>query len=113
MKVLLIAGLFISFSLGSFAQEKYNSFGRRDPFVPLVGVTEVQSRGGLAGVYAVDDVTLQGIVTGPDGRKSAIINGDVIHEDQRMGNLYIESIGKDSVIIKINEERHELKLFSK
>lgn len=113
IKILLALGVLTSLAWSSSAQDKYNSFGKRDPFVPLMGVTEVQSRGGLAGIFAVDDVTLQGIVTAPDGTKSAIINGEVINEDQRVGSLYIESIGKNEIVIKINEERHVVKLFSK
>ncbi|MFH1665752.1 MAG: hypothetical protein ABIA77_06380, partial [Candidatus Omnitrophota bacterium] len=54
---------------------EYNSFGRRDPFVPLVGVPKEGPAGGVGSILAVGDVVLQGVVQGADGEKCAVING--------------------------------------
>lgn len=93
------------------ANYRYDSHGRRDPFVPLVGVTERGSQGGVRGILSVDDVSLQGIVTNEDGRMLAVINGELMKEGDRIGRLSIESIGENSVKVKIDEAEFEIKLY--
>jgi len=92
---------------------EYNSRGRRDPFVPLVGVGREGGAIGLAGVYSVDDVVLQGIVTGPDGAYNAIMNDEVVKAGKTVGRLSVEAINHNSVTIKIGELTHKLKLYDK
>ena len=91
--------------------EKYNSYGRRDPFVPLVGVADVVTRGGIEGIASIEDVDLQGIVVSANGRKGVIMNGEVIGEGEIAGNIKIESVGSNTVVIKIDNEIHEIKLY--
>ena len=100
----------------SFAQDEtgdplYNSFGRRDPFVPLVGDVGGASAGGAEGVFSIDDVVLQGIVLGRGGKYSVIINGDIVAEGDKLGNLKVEKITDNTVTFLIGEEKFELKLY--
>jgi cysteine synthase len=91
---------------------EYHADGRRDPFVPLVGV--VVTRGGARGVgdiLSIEDVSLQGILVGPDGAKMVIINGEMIKEGDKIGTVTIESIGNNAVKIKIEDEVHEIHLY--
>ena len=89
----------------------YSSGGRRDPFVPLLGISGVAIRSGLQGIASIRDVDLQGIVVSDDGKKSVIINGEVISEGEAVGYISIEKVGTNTVVIKIENERHELELY--
>ncbi|MGB2630125.1 MAG: hypothetical protein WBD24_00840 [Candidatus Omnitrophota bacterium] len=90
---------------------EYDSYGKRDPFVPLVGVAERASVSGARGILTVDDVSLQGIVIRADGKPAVIINGEILGEGDRIERLYVESIGNNVVTIKIDNERFDLKLY--
>ena len=91
---------------------QYESLGRRDPFVPLVGVvSRRESVRGLEGILSIEDVSLQGILVGPGGSRSVIINGEVVAEGMKMGTLTVESIRDNEVTIKIDEDVHTLKLY--
>ena len=95
----------------SFASE-YDSSGQRDPFVPLIGVSKkVGIRSGGGTIISIDDVVLQGIVINPDGTRSAIINGEVIPEGDTFEQVLIGSIGTNSVVVELNGQKHELKLY--
>ena len=91
----------------------YNSAGRRDPFVPLVGISGEGVAGGIWGVLTIDDVVLQGITVEPDGARSAVINNEVVREGDERGRLTVESIGDNIITIKIGDERFEKKLYEK
>jgi hypothetical protein len=95
----------------AYCSETYNSYGRRDPFVPLVGVTDIVRRGGIEGISSIDAVDLQGIVVSEDGRKGVIMNGEVISEGEVIGLLKVEYVGSNTVVIKIDNDKHELKLY--
>ncbi|MFQ5952371.1 MAG: general secretion pathway protein GspB [Candidatus Omnitrophota bacterium] len=90
---------------------QYEARGRRDPFVPLVGVAETSSISGARGILTVEDVFLQGILMDDYGKRSVIINGEIFKEGDRIERLYIESIGDNIVVIKIDEDKFELKLY--
>ncbi|GEM_PF-1225135 len=91
----------------------YSSAGRRDPFVPLVGVSSERSGEGVWGILTIDDVVFQGVTVEPDGARSVIINGEVLREGDEVGRLTVESIGDNVVKIKIGDERFEKKLYEK
>ncbi|MGD2279418.1 MAG: hypothetical protein PVH45_04930 [Candidatus Omnitrophota bacterium] len=90
---------------------QYEPLGRRDPFVPLVGVTKSTSVSGARGILTIEDVSLQGIVMGADGKKGVIINGEIIREGERVDRLFIESIGNNIVTIKIEDDTFKIKLY--
>jgi len=95
----------------SFASE-YDPSGQRDPFVPLIGVSKkvgIRSDGGT--IISIDDVVLQGIVVNPNGTRSAVINGEVIPEGDSLEQVLIRSIGTNSVVVELNGQKHELKLY--
>ncbi|RKY42968.1 MAG: hypothetical protein DRP85_01180 [Candidatus Makaraimicrobium thalassicum] len=102
---------FMACHCSSGVASEYNAFGRRDPFVPLVGVPREGTKGGILGILTIDDVVLQGIVVGPDGARNAIINGEVLKEKDRVERLFVESIGDNTVTVKIDDDRFELKLY--
>ena len=98
----------LSFDCSAF---EYDSYGRRDPFVPLVGVAERAYVSGARGILTIEDVSLQGIVIGANGKPAAIINGELLGEGDRIERLYIESVGSNIVNIKIDDDKFQLKLY--
>ncbi len=97
-----------------YAQEepasfKYESRGRRDPFIPLV--TE---DGKLTITYgtleSLDDVLLEGILYDPAGESVVIMNDLVLKEGSSIGKIQIKKIYADKVILSFNGEDHTFKL---
>lgn len=87
----------------------YDHRGKRDPFVPLVGVTsgKVES---LEDIMSIEDVSLQGIACDSTGRKAVIINGEMVREGEGGGHLVVKRILKNEVILAIDEEEYRLNI---
>ena len=56
---------------------------------------------------------LQGIVVDPGGDEAVIINGDIIKKGETVGRVYIEEVDENAVVIFIDEERFEKKLYER
>lgn len=90
----------------------YDPHGKRDPLVPLIGVDK--SAPGvvpLAEAISIDDLKLQGIVAQTSGARKAVMNGEVVVEGFRAGELEIIKITKDSVSLTIGGREYTMKLF--
>jgi len=86
---------------GSGEGYKYDSHGKRDPFIPLVGVDRpAVSR--LEDITSIADIRLEGIATRPKGRLVAILNGEIVKEGDRFGSIEIKKITKKTVTIEID-----------
>lgn len=88
----------------------YESKGKRDPFVPLIGQDKVNRLGGLEGIISVNDVLLEGIAIGPSGKNIAILNGQMVKEKDKFGLLQIKKISKKTVELSIDGKIHILSL---
>ena len=87
----------------------YDPKGRRDPFAPLVG----QERGTAAGLESIasfDDLKLEGVAVGAQGRQVAIINGQMVKEKDKFGALLIKKISRRSVELSIENRDYTLTL---
>ena len=89
----------------------YNAEGKRDPFVPLIGVTGASAASGIGGISSLDNVTLQGIIVSPSGHKSVILNGEMMKEGDCVGDLTIVKISNNKVTVKIGQQAHDLRLY--
>lgn len=98
------------YSSRSYAEE-YSSGGKRDPFVPLVGVARAASLQGLDAIYSIDDVSLQGILVGTGGARGAIVNGEVIHEGERKGMFSLQKVSDNGVKVMIGDVVYEIRLY--
>jgi len=109
----LIVGILLAVSFFSEADTvfAYKSDGKRDPFVPLIGVSARSTAGGLRGVISVEELFLQGVVVGTDGERAAIINGEILKKGDSIGRLSIIEINDGSAIIDFNNKKHTLKMF--
>ena len=88
----------------------YESKGKRDPFVPLVGQDKGNYSAGLEGIVSVNDVLLEGIAIGPSGKNIAILNGQMVKEKDKFGLLQIKKIYKKTVELSIDGKIHILSL---
>jgi len=82
----------------------YDSKGRRDPFIPLLGkgaefLFIKEAVESVAGIY------LTGVVYDPIGQSFATINGEVVVENDLVGSFKVKEIREGKVILeKDNEE---------
>ncbi|MBU0683506.1 MAG: general secretion pathway protein GspB [Candidatus Omnitrophica bacterium] len=92
------------------AEGQDSSSERRDPFVALVGIQKETVQVG-ENDFSIDDIAFQGTVITPDGTRNAIINGEVVSEGDMIAQGIVESIGKNAIVLRINGDKYELKLF--
>lgn len=112
--VLLLLLITMQGAVLGFAEEEayvYDSRGKRDPFIPLVGVA-VTTVGSLEDVMSIEDVKLQGVASNAAGVQIAIINGEMIKEGEKSGRVTLKKITKEKIIILIDEESYEISLYS-
>lgn len=95
----------------SYCTEKfvYDSHGKRDPFVPLIGTVSEMSLS-LEDVVSIDDIKLQGIAIDESG-KVAILNGQVIAEGQTVGKVTLRKIEDEKVSLFIDGMQYEVQLY--
>jgi hypothetical protein len=91
-------------SLGAYAASegafKYQSKGRRDPFLPLVG-PNMTSHAKLQDISSANELIFEGVATGGGGKKVAIINGEVLKKGDRVGNIEIKKITDKTVVLSV------------
>ncbi len=88
---------------------RYDSKGKRDPFFPLAGVAR-SNVVGLEGIVSITDVRLEGISTGPGGRRTAFMNGKSIKEGDRVGAVEIKKIEQNAVRLTISGAEYSISL---
>lgn len=88
----------------------YESRGKRDPFVPLIGQDKGDHSGGLEGITSIQDLLLEGIAIGSTGKNVAILNGQMVKEKDKFGSLYIKKISKKAIELSIDGKDYTLSL---
>ena len=91
----------------------YDRRGKRDPFIPLVGVTSKISAGSIADILSIEDVDLQGIAGDSGGRMFAIINGDVITEGETIGRVTLKEISNYRITLIIDGSEYPVTIYEK
>ena len=87
----------------------YEARGKRDPFVPLVG-SDRPAVVKLQDVTSVDDIKLEGIAFGAKGRRAAIINGEVVKENDKSGEVELKRISKKFITVLIGGKAYDIYL---
>ncbi|MCX5665639.1 MAG: hypothetical protein NT036_01120 [Candidatus Omnitrophica bacterium] len=88
----------------------YEAKGKRDPFVPLIGQDKGGRPAGLEGIVNIQDVLLEGIAMGPSGKNIAILNGQMVKENDKFGILEIKKISRKTVELSIDGKVYTLNL---
>ncbi len=107
---LLTAVIFLFIQKSPCQVFKYDTRGKRDPFVPLVGAFERAKISGLENVVSIDDVRLEGIAVGPGGKKTVVMNGKMMKEGDRTGVVEILKIDKEAVTLMVGGARYSIDL---
>lgn len=89
----------------------YDSHGKRDPFIPLVGLPH--GRIAVSEILSIDDVDFQGIARDARGRRIVIINGEMLTRGSKLGVLKVSKITDDEAIVIIREKKYTLNLYEK
>ena len=111
----ILAAVVIHLGLQALAQEPaqqhfvYQDKGKRDPFAPLLDVD------GNMVLYdnelILTDLTLEGVMVGANPEANiAIINGRIFKIRERIGPFQVETILKDRVVLRKDQETVQLKL---
>jgi len=111
IEALLISLLFVFFAAAPGIGEnfQYDSRGKRDPLVPLVGMDRpTVSR--LEDITSIGDVKLEGIASNPGGKLVAILNGEIVKEGNRFGGVEIKKITRKSVTIAMGGKNYTIDL---
>lgn len=89
---------------------EYESNGKRDPFVPLIGQEKAKKSSGLEDITSIEDIKLEGIAMGASGKKAAILNGRMVKDNDVFGALHIKNISQSTVQLSIEGKDYTLKL---
>jgi hypothetical protein len=89
---------------------EYESKGKRDPFVPLIGQEKAKKISGLVDITSVEDIKIEGIAMGANGKNIAILNGQMVREDDKFGVVQIKKISQNSVQLSIEGKNYTLEL---
>ncbi len=111
MRIFSIALVFliIASAKGSCESYEYESHGRRDPFVPLIGQDKAMAAG-LSDVTSVEDIKLEGIAIRADGKKTAIMNGEIVKEGDKIGEVEIKKVYYKSIVFLISGKEFKVSL---
>lgn len=112
-RILLIIALLAIVTSPKFSeaeQFKYDPHGKRDPMVPLIGQEKPGGAVGFSEIVSIDDVRLEGIAGETAGKRVAIINGELVKENFKSGEIQIEKIAKNSVTLTISGKEFTIKL---
>lgn len=107
--VIVSAGLILAANFANPQEFKYDSRGKRDPFVPLIGPDRAVATD-LDDITSIDDVRLEGIAVGAQGKKVAMVNGEMLKEGEKIGSFEIKTITKTAVTFMISGKEYNLRL---
>jgi hypothetical protein len=92
----------------------YDSGGKRDPFVTLIERNKEKAKykipSGLEGVTSIQEVLLEGIAMGPMGKNAAIMNGQMVKENDKVGIVQIKKISKKKVELLVGGKDYTVSL---
>jgi hypothetical protein len=109
-KIVYIIVVALGFVCWAGAGSAYESNGKRDPFIPLVGQEKGDRPGSLEEITSIEDIILEGIAMGPAGKNIAILNGQLVKEKDKIGLIEIRKISKKTVELSIDGIVHTLSL---
>lgn len=101
-----LASAIIFVSPGAGDDYRYESRGRRDPFVPLVGMDR-PTVSKLEDVTSIADLKLEGIASSLSGKPVAILNGEIVKEGDKFGIIEVEKITKRTVTVVMGGRKYD------
>ena len=111
MAFIILSILFL-FCATSNAEDAYvySSYGKRDPFVPLVGDVSQKAVDLIEDIVSIEDVRFQGVAGSGAGNMIAILNGEMLREGETVGHITIKEVARDKVKLMIDENEYTLSI---
>jgi len=109
LSVLVIMVTFVDMAISDEGAFKYNANGKRDPFIPLISESGRYASDAYE-ASAAEDIRLEGIVWDDVKGSIAIINGEIVKEEDTIGSIKILKINQDSVIFDVGGENIKIDL---
>lgn len=110
LSVLLLAVFAIPIFLLEAEPLKYDSHGKRDPLVPLIGQERMTGTVPFADITSVDEVKIEGIAVDMSGARMAVVNGELVKEGYGAGEVEVKAITKNSVKLNIGGRDYTINL---
>jgi len=88
----------------------YDPNGKRDPFVPIIGVIEGPAKE-AADVTSVSTIKLQGIARNARGEWTAIVDGEFVKEGDQVRGVTVKKIEGDSITVSIQDKDYVIPLY--
>lgn len=85
---------------------QYESRGKRDPFVPLLGQGKASARISLEDVASISDVKLEGIAVNAKGKKVVVLNGELLKEGDGAGIVKVLKINTKSATLIVGGKEY-------
>ena len=116
-KVILILLISFQFSAPSFqlvfASEEpvfiYDSYGNRDPFMPLL-TKDGRPITTYSKIGSINDIVIEGILYDPQGESVVVINDLILKQGSTISGVTVKSIEKNSVVLSFKGEDHTFKV---
>jgi hypothetical protein len=64
----------------------------------------------LADIVSVEDIRLEGIVSGAKGEMAAMMNGEIVKQNTKIGDIAVRSINYAGVTLTIGGKEYKIKL---
>lgn len=105
MRFILLLTSLLLFSSSVLAEEiRYDSGGKRDPFIPLVtaeGIVDAKK-------FNTNDLQIEGIIFDPNGGSMVLVNGEFYKQGDHVNGANVISIFRDRVVLSQADEEKTL-----
>jgi type II secretory pathway component PulC len=88
-------------SLFSEQEIKYEAYGKRDPFVPLI-TAAAREVSGVLNVETLEEIALEGVVYDPKNGSVVVANGVFLKEGEESGSVKVLKVEPDGVVFLVN-----------
>lgn len=100
----------VYFSVANESLFVYDSKGKRDPFISLIGknvkLTDVEL------LESIEQVRVEGVIVDPDKGSSAIVNGQIIRVGEFLGGFKLEKVTNYYIVMKRDEKEYTIQFRS-
>jgi hypothetical protein len=109
-RIATAAMILLAISCGAAAEAyRYESHGKRDPFVSLVG-PDRSAITRLGDVASIEDIRLEGIARDSANNRIAVINGEIVKAGYKSGDVEVKSIADRTVTLSISGKEYTVSL---
>lgn len=91
------------------SQFVYDAGGKRDPFIPLIGITG--SKTVASADLSLTSIKFQGIVLDKNSNMAAMVNGELYRIGDKIGKFVLKNVSSNSIIVNDGAKDFTLTLY--